>query len=176
MPSPPLSRPEPQAHRPVQIRTADIYDSHGPQLELVEPLLRDFGGRENFFGPIRTLSLFEDNSLVRSTLEQPGAGAVLVVDGGGSLRCALLGDQLGALAARNQWAGLVINGCVRDSQELAQLPLGIKALATHPAKSEKRGVGRSGESVRFAGATFRPGHYLYADSDGVLLSAQALEL
>lgn len=150
--------------------TTDISDAH-PELPVAEPLFSDFGGKEKFFGPIRTLKIFEDNALVRSTLETPGKGAVLVVDGGGSVRCALVGGNLGVLAVKNGWAGIVVNGCVRDSEELSQQDVGIKALAAHPRKSEK-GLhsGHVDKVVEFAGVTFKPGAWLYADADGIVLS------
>jgi regulator of ribonuclease activity A len=154
----------------MSFNTADLCDSHPDSVEIADPLFSDFGGRETFHGMISTVKVFEDNSLVRQALEQPGQSRVLVVDGGGSLRCALLGDQLGALALENGWAGIVINGCVRDSAELMELDLGVRALATHPLKSVKRGEGRRDVVVRFAGVHFVPGHYLYADADGVLCS------
>lgn len=127
-----------------------------------------------FFREIATVKVFEDNTLVRSMLETEGAGRVLVVDGGGSLRCALVGDQIGALAADNGWSGLVINGCIRDRQQLAELPIGIKALASCPAKSVKRGEGQTQLSVRFADIRFVPGHHLWADHDGIAVAASAL--
>ena len=126
------------------------------------------GGRASFHGPIRTLKVHEDNSLVRGALEQPGEGCVLVVDGGGSRRCALVGDMLGELAVRNGWAGIVVYGCVRDVAALAGLDLGVLALAAHPLKSHKLGVGQADLSVRFAGVTFVPGQQLVADRDGLL--------
>ena len=135
---------------------------------------RDFGGQRAFHGAIATVKLFEDNALVRSILETPGAGRVLVVDGGGSMRCALLGDQLAELAVRNGWAGVVVHGCIRDSEAIGQLPLGVKALATHPLKSIKRGEGQREIPVRFAGVQFRPGAWLYADGDGLIVSEQPL--
>lgn len=154
-------------------KTTDLCDAHA-DVQVAEPLLRHFGGAQRFAGPIRTLKLFEDNSLVRSTLETPGEGHILVVDGGGSLRCALVGDQLGALAEQNGWAGLVVNGCVRDIAELEQLPVGVLALAAHPRRSEKRGAGERDVVVRFAGVVFKPGQYLYADADGLVVADQAL--
>ena len=120
------------------------------------------------------MQVYEDNVLVRAALAESGTGRVLVVDGGGSLRCALVGDLLGAMAVKNGWAGIVVNGCVRDSAELAQLPLGVRALATNPLRSEKRGEGQRDVPVVFAGITFMPGHYLYADADGIVVAAQAL--
>ena len=155
-------------------KTADLCDAHSDTVEIAEPLFCDFGGRETFHGVISTVKSFEDNSLVRQALEGRGQSRVLVVDGGGSMRCAMVGDQLGVLALENGWSGIVINGCVRDSAELMELDLGVRALATHPLKSVKRGEGRSDIVVRFAGVHFVPGHYLYADADGVLCSPVAL--
>lgn len=153
--------------------TTDLSDTH-PAAQVCDPVFRDFGGRKAFFGPIKTLKLFEDNSLVRAKLEQPGQGRVLVVDGGGSLRCALLGDQLARLAVKNGWAGVLVYGCIRDAEVIATLDVGVKALATHPRKSEKRGSGLEDEIVRFAGVSFESGHWLYADLDGVIVSAQSI--
>ena len=126
--------------------TTDLCDDHA-DLQVCEPIFLDFGGAIAFAGPIKTLKVFEDNALVRSTLEQPGRGQVLVVDGGGSMRCALVGGNIGALAEKNDWAGVVVNGCVRDSEELAEQEVGIKALATHPRKSEKIGRASCRERV-----------------------------
>ena len=154
--------------------TADLYDVHGDCLQVAAPLFRDFGGATHFSGEIATVKVFEDNTRVRSMLETEGAGRVLVVDGGGSLRCALVGDQIGALAAGNGWSGIVVNGCIRDSQQLAELPIGIKALGACPAKSVKRGEGQTQISVRFADIGFAPGHYLWADPDGIVVAASAL--
>jgi regulator of ribonuclease activity A len=149
--------------------TTDLSDRH-PKAQACDPVFRDFGGRKAFFGPIKTLKLFEDNTLVRAKLEQPGQGRVLVVDGGGSLRCALLGDQLAQLAVKNGWAGVLVHGCIRDAEVIATLDVGVKALATHPRKSEKRGGGQEDVSLRFASVAFEPGHWLYADLDGVIVS------
>lgn len=157
----------------MEVATADLCDNHS-DLQVAQPLLRDFGGRHTFHGPIATVRVIDDNTSVRALLEQPGNGRVLVVDNGGSLRCAVVGDQLAALAHANGWMGLVIHGCIRDSAALAAMPVGIKALAAMPRKSEKRGPGAIGAAVTFAGVTFTPGHYLYADSDGIVLSASAL--
>lgn len=156
------------------MKTTDLSDAH-PHLPLAAPILRHFGKRTTFFGPIRTVQCFEDNSFVKRAVETPGAGAVLVVDGGGSVRCALLGDLLAAKAIQNGWAGLVIWGCVRDTEVLAQLDLGVMALAAHPRRSEKRSEGRADVPVRFAGLELVPGHYLYADADGILVSPLALQ-
>ncbi len=154
--------------------TTDLSDAHPAAIQVAEPMFRDFGGQRAFHGAIATVKLFEDNALVRSLLETPGAGRVLVVDGGGSMRCALLGDQLAELAVRNGWAGVVVYGCIRDSEAIGQLPLGVKALATHPLKSIKRGEGQREIPVRFAGVWFRPGAWLYADGDGLIVSEQPL--
>lgn len=112
------------------MHTTDLCDLHGDTVRVLELALSDYGGRPAFAGPVRTLRAYEDNSRVRTLLSEPGGGAVLVVDGGGSRRRAMLGDELGALAVKNGWAGLVIDGCVRDSAVLATLPLGIKAIGT----------------------------------------------
>lgn len=154
--------------------TADLCDAHA-DLQVCAPILRDFGGASAFQGPIATLKVFEDNALVRATLEQPGCGRVLVVDGGGSLRCALLGGNLGDLACKNGWSGIVVYGCVRDSSELAAQPIGVKALAAHPRKSEKGlHLGHADRVVEFAGVRFAPGAWLYADADGVVVAARAV--
>ena len=157
----------------MSVATTDLSDAH-PDVQVAEPIFRDFGGRRAFHGPMTTLKLFEDNALVRTALEGPGNGRVLVIDGGGSMRCALLGDQLAELAVRHEWSGVVVFGCIRDSEAIGRLPLGVKALATHPLKSIKRGEGQRDLPVRFAGVTFRPGAWLYADADGVILSDRAL--
>lgn len=160
----------------VPVPTAELCDRYDEQLQVCEPLLRPFGGRRSFHGPITTVKCFEDNSLVREALGEDGRGRVLVVDGGGSLRCALLGDQLGELAVSNGWAAVVVNGCIRDSAQLAAMDLGVLALASHPRKSIKHGHGQRELRVRFAGVHFDPGSHLYCDPDGVVLSAQPLNL
>jgi regulator of ribonuclease activity A len=154
--------------------TADLCDAH-PDLQVLEPLFVDFGRLSSFCGMVATVKVFEDNALVRSLLEEPGAGRVLVVDGGGSRRCALVGGNLAKLAVANGWKGLIVNGCIRDSAEIRAIGVGLKALATHPRKSEK-GLhsGRANLTVAFAGATFEPGHWVYADADGVVVSPTAL--
>lgn len=163
----------------MDFQTADLCDQHEGllgegRLRVAAPVFRSYGGRRSFCGPIVTLKLFEDNSLVRSTLETPGAGRVLVVDGGGSERCALVGDQLALLGVRNTWAGILVNGCIRDSRAISAMEIGVLALATHPQKSVKRGIGEAEVPVSFAGVTFRPGEFLYADDDGVLVSPHPL--
>ena len=143
-------------------------------MRLVEPRLRSFGGHEAFHGPVHTIVTFEDNSRVREAVSAPGEGRVLVVDGGGSLRRALLGGDLAKTAARNDWAGVVVNGAVRDAAELEVEPLGVLALALIPMKTEKRGRGVIGEPALLPGALARPGDHLYADRDGVMLADSAL--
>jgi regulator of ribonuclease activity A len=155
-------------------KTADLCDDFGDRLQVCDPVFRDFGGIRRFFGPVATVKCFEDNSLVKDVLGEPGAGRVLVVDAGGSLRCAMLGDLVAAGAVRNGWQGVLLFGCIRDAVEIARMDLGVKALATHPRKSEKRGEGQRDIPVRFAGVCFRPGDYVYCDEDGVLVCAEAL--
>ena len=156
------------------IRTADLYDDFADELQIAEPLFSDYGGRAAFHGEIATVKVFEDNVLVKETLNSAGAGRVLVVDGGGSTRCALLGDMLAKLAHDNGWGGIIVYGAIRDAAEIRGMDLGVKALATCPAKSVKRGEGQYGIPVRFAGITFRPRDYVYADEDGIVTSDRVL--
>lgn len=160
----------------MSFKTADLCDQFPEQVDIAEQPFRDFGGRSRFCGVIETVKAFEDNSKVKECLAEPGEGKVLVVDGGASMRRAMLGDMIAASAVENGWAGVLINGCIRDSADIAAMDLGVKALGTHPCKTEKRGLGRHNVSVRFAGVTFHPGHYIYADEDGILVSATPLEL
>lgn len=156
---------------PAEFRTADLSDKLGAAARIAAPGFRDYGGLSRFAGPVRTIRCYQDNTRVRASLEGPGNGAVLVVDGGASLQCALLGDQLAALAVRNGWSGIVVNGCIRDADVIAGLPIGIKALATHPRRSNKQGQGETDLVLVFAGVTVAPGDYLYADTDGWLVTA-----
>ncbi len=149
--------------------TADLVDEHGDRLRVCDTQFRQFGGHRKFSGPIRTVSCHEDNGLVKKLLNTPGEGNVLVVDGGGSLHSALTGDMIAKSAVDNGWAGVVVNGAVRDSAELAGLPLGVKALGTNPRKSSKAGVGAVDVPVGFGGVTFTPGDTLYSDDDGVVI-------
>jgi regulator of ribonuclease activity A len=158
----------------MSFQTVDLVDAHQERVQSCELQLRQFGGRRRFSGPIRTLRVFEDNALVRATLETPGNGAVLVVDGGGSLRTALVGDVLAALGVEHGWSGLVIWGAVRDVERLATLAIGIKALGSNPMRSAKHGHGERDVPVRFGGVTFAPGAHLYSDDDGILVSAEPL--
>ncbi len=143
-------------------------------LRVVEPMFQSWGMKSSFMGQAHTLKVFEDNSLVRSALEKDGQGKVLVVDGGGSMRCALVGGNLGMLAEKNNWAGIVVYGCVRDTLELDECDVGIRALGTHPMKSQKRGIGHENIDVALSFTTVRPGNWVYADEDGVLISDSAL--
>lgn len=159
-------------------KTCDLCDQHegiiGQQLFIAAPIFSAYGGKPNFCGQIVTLKLFEDNSWVKRTLNESGAGKVLVVDGGGSLRCALLGDQLAELAVNNGWQGIVINGCIRDVADINQMPIGVRALACYPLKTVKKDIGEKNCPVSFANVTFHPGMWLYADADGILVSQHAL--
>lgn len=154
--------------------TTDLSDAH-PEAQTADPVFRDYGGITGFCGPIKTLKVFEDNALVRATLETPGEQRVLVVDGGGSTRCALFGGNLGLLAVNNGWAGVVVYGLIRDSVEISAQGFGLKALGTHPRKSEKGLHSAHADRVlNFAGVTFRPGAWLYADADGIVVSDAAI--
>jgi len=150
--------------------TADLCDEHGDAVQVCEPVFHAFGGRRAFSGPVSTVRCFEDNSRVKEAVNGPGEGRVLVVDGGGSRRRALLGDMLGEAAVKNGWAGVIIHGCIRDSAALGQMNLGIRALGTMPLRSEKRNEGERDVPVRFAGVTFRPGDFVYVDEDGIVLA------
>jgi regulator of ribonuclease activity A len=154
--------------------TTDLSDAH-PEAQVCDPIFHDYGGKQAFHGPIKTLKIFEDNALVRSTLETPGEGRVLVVDAGGSTRCAVVGGNLAQLAAKNHWAGIVVYGYIRDSAELGVRAVGVKALGLHPRKSEKgMHSAQADRVVTFAGVSFRPGAWLYADVDGIVVSEQAI--
>lgn len=149
--------------------TADLYDEYEERLESCDLQLRQYGGRRVFAGPIATVRCREDNALVKATLATPGEGRVLVVDGGGSLHTALMGDLIAASAVSNGWAGVVIHGAVRDVAALAELDLGVKALGSNPRKSAKTGAGERDVVVSFGGATFTPGAQLVSDDDGVVV-------
>jgi regulator of ribonuclease activity A len=137
--------------------TTDLCDAHEDKVRVVEPMFSSFGGRDAFHGRIATLKLFEDNTLVRKTLATPGNGRVLVIDGGGSLRRALVGDQLADLAVKNGWAGILVYGCIRDSRAIGEMDIGVFAIDTHPMKTVKRNVGEAGIPVSFGGVSFVPG-------------------
>ena len=149
--------------------TTDLCDAY-PDIQVCDPVFRTFGGRPSFSGPVTTLKVFEDNTMIKEAVEGPGEGRVLVVDGGGSTRCGLVGGNLAVSAATNGWAGMVVYGCVRDSDELAEQPIGVRALAAFPRKS-RRGLhsGQAGIPVIFASVVFREGEWLAADADGVVV-------
>jgi regulator of ribonuclease activity A len=158
----------------MKLTTADLSDTH-PLAQVAESLFHDFGCVKMFDGPVVTVKVFEDNAIVRTLLEEPGDGRVLVIDGGGSMRCALVGGNLAQLGVANGWHGLVVNGCIRDSAEIREMPIGVKALGTHPRKSEKGlHTGHRNRPVLFAGVTFRNNQWLYADSDGMVISEVSL--
>jgi regulator of ribonuclease activity A len=158
----------------VSFTTSDLCDEFPQVVHAAAPLFHDWGRVRSFAGMIETVKVFEDNTLVRQVLETPGRGRVLVVDGGGSVRCALVGGRLAALAQENGWRGIVVHGCVRDSAELADIPIGVKALHAVPMRSGKNGTGQRGIPVSFAGVTFAPGAHLYADRDGILVADRDL--
>ena len=149
--------------------TADLMDLH-EQLPSCDVQFRNYGKTARFHGPIRTIRCRHDNALIRRTLSQPGAGCVLVVDGGASLHCALLGDVLAALGATNGWSGIVIHGAIRDSRALSDIAIGVKALGSNPRKSAKTGAGELDVPVEFGGVKFIPGQFLYADEDGIVVN------
>ncbi|MHA7154618.1 ribonuclease E activity regulator RraA [Arthrobacter sp. TMN-50] len=157
----------------MEIATADLYDELGEGIQSVSVQFQDLGGKKAFSGPVRTVKCYHDNVVLKSVLSTPGAGAVLVVDGGGSLERALMGDMIADIAVRNAWAGVIINGAIRDRAVLADLPLGIKALGSNPRKSTKDGVGEVDVPVTIGGVTFAPGDTVYADGDGILVKGPA---
>jgi len=154
--------------------TADLYDEYGGKLQIASPMFNDYGGNLKFCGPASTVKVFEDNSMVRAALEEPGEGRVLVIDGGASLKCALLGDMLVELGKDNDWAGIIVYGCIRDSAVIANISIGVKALNTNPRKSVKKGVGERDVAVDFADVIISPGDYIYADEDGIIISSERL--
>ncbi len=158
----------------MEFTTADLCDGYPELVQVAQPEFREYGGLAKFSGPIETLSVFEDNALVRQILETDGGGRVLVIDGSGSRRCALVGGRLGTVAYENGWVGLVINGSVRDTAELSQIPIGIRALHSVPLRSGKEGAGQRGTPLTFAGVAFVPGSFLYADSDGLVVAQRNL--
>ena len=158
----------------MEAATADLIDRHGDALQSCDLQFRQFGGRPRFSGPIRTVRCHQDNVLLRQVLSEPGNGQVLVVDGGGSLHTSLVGDVVAGLAQANGWAGLVLNGAVRDVVALAGLDIGVKALGSNPRKSAKEGAGEIDVPVAFGGVRFEPGAHLYSDEDGIVVAATAL--
>lgn len=158
------------------MKTTDLCDKFPERFQVAEPIgWHHFGKRTTFNGKIVTVKCFEDNSLVRATLETDGTGKVLVVDGGGSRRCALLGDILADLAYKNHWNGVVVYGSIRDADAIGEIELGVVALGTHPRKSNKNNEGQTNLTVHFAGIDFAPNATIYVDRDGMIVSAPALE-
>ena len=158
----------------MKFSTADLWDEHAQDLNCLTPIFQHFGKKNCFAGQVVTLKLYEDNSLVRETLGEQGQGKVLVVDGGASLRCALVGDRLAQKAIDNAWEGVIVYGCIRDSAIINTMNIGIKAINTSPVKSIKRGVGLRDEIVQFAGVAISSAHFIYADQDGILISLKKL--
>jgi regulator of ribonuclease activity A len=158
----------------VDFATADLIDDYGAELESCETQFRSYASRSRFAGVVETVRCDADNALMKSVLATPGEGKVLVVDGGGSLRTALMGDMIAASAVENRWAGVVINGAVRDVAALRDLDLGVKALGSNPRKSSKDGAGETGVPVVFGGVEFHPGAWLYSDEDGIVLASRSL--
>jgi regulator of ribonuclease activity A len=156
------------------VSTPDLADAHPQQVQALELALNNYGGVSAFYGAVVTVKCHEDNSLVKELVGTPGAGRVIVVDGGGSLRNALLGDMLAEAAASNGWAGLVINGAIRDVDQIAVTELGVQALGCTPLKTEKLGVGQREVPVKIGGVVIAPGDWLYADNNGVLIAAESL--
>ena len=154
--------------------TPDLCDAYPELVQVVEPMFSNFGGRDSFGGEIVTLKCFEDNSLVREQSEQNGKGKVLVVDGGGSLRNALIGDMIAENAVKNGWEGVIIYGACRDVDALAQLDIGVVTLGCVPIKSVRRDEGQLNIDIEFGGVIFRPGEYVYADNNGIISAPKAL--
>jgi regulator of ribonuclease activity A len=163
-----------KANMSVNFTTADLWDDNEGILSCASPIFKTFGGKHSFYGEIVTLKIFEDNSFVRNMLEINGKGKVLIVDGSASLRCALVGDKLAELAITNNWEGIIVNGCIRDSFLINQMDIAIKALNTSPVKSIKRNIGEIDIPVNFSGVSFIPKQFVYSDSDGVLISKKLL--
>lgn len=158
-----------------QYVTPDLCDAY-PEVEVLEPIFSNYGGRESFGGEIITIKCFEDNSLVKENVDKPGKGKVMVVDGGGSTRNALLGDMLAEKAAKNGWEGIIVYGCIRDVDVIMETNLGVQALGTHPRKTDKKGIGEMNVVVKFAGVTIKPGMYAYADNNGIIISEKPLSM
>ena len=154
--------------------TADLCDAHPDKVKVCTTAFRSFGKFTAFCGPIRTLSVLDDNAMVRSTLEGPGRGAVLVVNGGSSLKRALVGDNLAKLAIDNGWAGIIVNAAIRDSTVIDTMDVGVKAIGTCPLRSDRDGIGEQDIPTSFGGVIFRPDDWIYADADGVIVSADRL--
>lgn len=155
--------------------TADLYDAHGERCQSCQTQFRQYGGRKTFSGRIQTIECLNDNVLLRKTLERRSDGDVLVVDGAAYLGGALVGDMIARLGMESGWSGVIIYGTIRDAIAIAALDFGVKALGTNPKKSGKNGIGRVNVTVSFGTVTFTPGHWIYSDDDGILVSAEKLE-
>lgn len=155
-------------------QTPDLCDENEGKVKVATPMFQAYGGKTRFHGQIQTVKVFEDNVFVRDMLSESGSGKVLVVDGGGSLRCALVGDLIAAMAQKNGWEGIIVYGCIRDSGVINGIDIGVRALNTNPLKSVKQGAGYKNIPVTFAGITFEPGQFVYVDEDGIITSATAL--
>ena len=158
------------------MKTADLMDNFQDQLQSCEIQFRNYGGRTSFWGPCRTVQCRGDNVLLKNILTEQADGHVLVVDGGGSLSCALMGDQIAAMARDHNWAGVIINGGVRDTLALGKMDFGVKALGSNPRKSEKKGFGSVDVPVSIGTITVKPGHWIYSDEDGVVVAERKLPL
>jgi regulator of ribonuclease activity A len=156
--------------------TADLCDQYPQLVRVVEPLFSNYGARNQFYGPVVTVKCFEDNSRVKELVATAGRGRVLIVDGGGSMRRALLGDMLAEQASRKGWSGFIIYGCIRDVDQIMQTDIGVQALGVHPMKTDKKGIGEIDVSLTFAGTCFRPGDFCYADNNGIIVSSTALNI
>ncbi len=154
----------------MKVVTADLWDQYSKELKILNLELKSYGKKTAFCGEVVTLKVFEDNSFVRRTLEDSGKGKALIIDGGGSKRCALIGDNIAKLANDNNWEGIIVYGCIRDSKVINEMNVSIKAIGTCPVKSIKRNVGVSGEMLIIEGTQINQGEYVYSDEDGVLLS------
>ena len=154
--------------------TPDLCDQYPELIQVVEPMFSNYGGRDRFSGEIVTVKCFEDNSCVKQLVATEGLGRVMVVDGGGSMRRACLGDMLAEKASVTGWSGLIIYGCIRDVDEIMITDIGVQALGIHPMKTDKKGVGETQVPVTFGGVTFHPGHYVYADNNGIVVAPQQL--
>ena len=160
----------------MEYNTSELCDIYLDQVDVVEPMFSSYGGRSSFGGQVTTIKCFEDNSVIHEVLSQQGIGRVLLIDGGGSLRRALIDLDLARLATENQWEGLIIYGSVRHVDELDQLDLGIQALAAIPVGADQQTIDEVDVAVNFGGVTFLPEDYIYADNTGVILSPEALDI
>ena len=154
--------------------TADICDEY-EDIQICQSIFKSYGGKDKFNGKIRTVTAIEDNSYVKKLIDEKVSGDIMVVDGNGSMKCALLGDNLAKKAAANGWSGFIINGCIRDSEIISTIDIGIKALSTMPLKSEKKNVGEFGKDLKFANVSFKEGHYAYSDQDGIIIRRNEID-